>query len=109
MGLDCILEWFVRAAVLAFKRLQTGGWIAEEANVTTAIWRQPFACDLALIHYRYSVGAKECSGSHDEPFWTMGSWKGPVRSLPPGTAVQIRYDPQDPAKSVFVDRWWRKL
>ena len=83
--------------------------MAKDASVTTAVWNQPLECDVAMVQYQYSVDGVKYTGSHNEPFWTMGDWKGSVRSLPPGTAVQIRYDPRDPARSVFVDRWWRKL
>jgi Protein of unknown function (DUF3592) len=108
-GLITLIEFCVRASILAFKRLRSSHWIAKEANVTSAEWRKPFACGLAQIQYHYSVGGNKYTGSHSEPFWTMGQGDGSVRSLPPGTAVQIRYGPQDPAKSIFVDRWWRNL
>ena len=108
-GLILIIEFCVRAAILALKRGKGGHWIATEASVTTAVWNQPLECDVAMIQYQYSVDGNKYVGSHNEPFWTMGDWKGSVRRLPPGTAVHILYNPEDPAESVFVDRWWQKL
>jgi hypothetical protein len=104
------IAFCVRASILSFKRLQCRRWVAEEASVTAAVWDHPFlGCYLARIQYQYTVDGHGFTGSHNEPFWTMGRWNGPVQSLPRGTAVQIRYNPQDPARSVFVDPWWRRL
>ena len=110
MGVDRIIEWFVRAAVLAFNRLLSRHWIEKGASVTIAVWRETgFGCYVAMIQYQYSVDGNEFTGSHNEPFWTMGQGRGSVRSLPPGTAVHILYDPEDPTRSVFIDKWWQKL
>jgi hypothetical protein len=109
-GLIDIIAFCIRATVLAFERLQSSRWVLEEANVTAAVWDHPFLGSyLARVQYQYTVDGHRFVGSHNEPFWTMGHWEGPVQSLPRGAAVQIRYNPLDPARSVFVDRWWREL
>jgi hypothetical protein len=109
--IDIFVEFYVRAAILALKRLRSAHWPATAASVTTAVWRAKpgLGCDLAMIQYRYSVGGTLYLGSHNEPFCLSGGGDGFVKGLPPGTAAHIRYNPQDPARSIFVDRWWRKL
>ena len=108
-GLIDFIGYCVRAAVLAFKRLQSSHWVAEEASVTAATWDSTFfVWCLARVQYQYTVDGHRFTGSHNEPFWTMGDSHGPVRGLSRGTAVQIRYNPHDPARSVFVDRWWQE-
>ena len=105
--LDVALAYLVRSAIIAFKELRSGWWVAKEAYVTRAFWRRPgCGCDLAKVRYKYSVEGQEYRSTFVEPFLMGGNRNGPVRALPPGTTLQIRYDPNDPARSFLVERWW---
>src|ERR1039457_6991847 len=105
--IDRPVVFLVRYTIIAFKRLQSSSWVAKEARVSRAIWRRPICgCDLSKVLYKYSVEGQEYRSTSVQPFLFIGNSNGPVRVLPPGTTLQIRYDPKDPARSVLVERWW---
>jgi hypothetical protein len=108
-SVDAPVAYLIRSGINEFKRLQSSTWTAQEAHVTHAEWRSAFArfgCDLAKVQYKYSVEGQEYRGISVEPFFIGGNPDGPVQVLPPGTATKIRYEPQNPSKSILVERWW---
>jgi len=107
LTIDILVAFLVRYTIVVFKRIRSSWWVANEARVTLAVWRRPsFGCDLSKVQYKYSVEGQEYRSTSVQPFYVIGNPNGPVRVLPPGTTLQIRYDPKDPARSVLVERWW---
>ena len=105
--IDIYIEFVVRSGIILFWRLRSGSWIEKAAHVTSAVWkRASFGCDTATVRYAYSVDETEYNGTSVEPFPIGGNPDGPVKVLPRGTTVQIRYDPRQPTRSVLVERWW---
>ncbi|MGH9564301.1 MAG: DUF3592 domain-containing protein [Terracidiphilus sp.] len=107
MVADIFWSYLIRYAIIAFKRVQSISWVPGEAHVTLAFWRQP-TCgwDLAKVMYKYTVEGQVYRSTFVEPFLMGGNPNGPVRVLPPGTTLQMRFDPEDPARSILVEPWW---
>jgi hypothetical protein len=105
--LDIYVAYLLRYTINLFKRIRSVCWASNLCNVTRAFWRRPdCGCDVAKVMYRYLVNGKVYRSTYIEPFLMGGNRNGPVKVLSPGTFLQIRYDPNDPTRSVLVEPWW---
>ena len=96
------IEWLYRTLAHRMLRARSRNWPAAGAIVTrTHRPKNKCACDLVIIHYRYFVAGQKYRGIHKEPFMIAlpGSF---MRQYPPGKEISVRYNPNDPSRSVAL-------
>lgn len=100
--LDILIEWLYRRCAHLVLRMRSCKWPATGGIVTrTHQPKKKCACDLAIVHYRYFVAGQKYRAIHKEPFMIArpGSF---MRQHPPGKEITIRYNTDDPSRSVAL-------
>jgi Protein of unknown function (DUF3592) len=102
--LDIWVAFLLRTVANWLRRFRSRAWPSINANVFQSI-REPsggFGCAVATVSYDYSVGGEKYSATHDEPCLSHSAANYFARLYPKGKEITVRYDPNDPARSVAL-------
>jgi hypothetical protein len=100
--LDIVVAFIIRITAKWFWRIRSQAWPAATAKVHRAhLERHGYGCDVVRIPYSYRVAGERYAGTHSQPLLLV-SGGSLVREYPPGKEITVRYNPDDPSRSVAL-------
>lgn len=61
-----------------------------------------FGCAVTTVSYDYSAGGEKYSGTHDVPCLSSSAAKYLAQVYRTGKEIEVRYEPEDPSRSVAL-------
>lgn len=102
---DVFLEWLFRIFVRLFRLINSRDWPIRTATVLYAECTNVAAlgCEIATLHYDYTVNGKKYSGAYEKPFIFHSSGVDYANQFAKGAQFKLRVKPGKPEVSVPFD------
>ena len=105
--IDILIEYLFRIVVRFVRKQRSSSWPLNQATVMHAVCPKPgLGCRVVQVGYTYRVDGESYAGTSSKPFLFDVSAEDYVKRHPAGTEIRVRVKPEEPARSVMVDRPW---
>ncbi len=103
LTLDIAIAFLIRMVLNMWRKLASAGWSTCTGKMTSYRYECPGrGCDVGEYRYEYNVDGNLYRGRYRKPYYIRRS-VDVRKSGSIGAEIQVRFCPNDPAKSVLMD------